>query len=61
MNNKRKIIYWSLLIAWMILIFVMSNQPAKVSDSQSIVVLDLFFKVRDKYKWTFWKPCEFCC
>lgn len=45
MNNKRKIIYWSLLIAWMILIFVMSNQPAKVSDSQSIIVLELFLKL----------------
>ncbi len=44
-NNKRKIIYWSLLIAWMILIFVMSNQPAKVSDSQSIGVLELFLKL----------------
>ena len=45
MNNKRKKIYWSLLIAWMILIFVMSNQPAKVSDSQSMEVLDLFLKL----------------
>lgn len=45
MDNKRKVIYWSLLIGWMILIFVMSNQPAKVSDSQSIGVLDLFLKL----------------
>lgn len=45
MNSKRKIIYWSLLIAWMILIFVMSNQPAKVSDAQSIGTLDLFLKL----------------
>jgi len=45
MNNKRKIIYWSLLIAWMILIFVMSNQPAKVSDAQSMGTLDLFSKI----------------
>jgi len=45
MNSKRKIIYWSLLIAWMILIFVMSNQPAKVSDAQSIGALDLFLKL----------------
>lgn len=42
MNSKRKIIYWSLLIAWMIVICVMSNQPAKISDSQSIGLLDLF-------------------
>lgn len=35
MKNKRKIINWVLLIAWMILIFTMSNQPANISDSQS--------------------------
>jgi len=45
MNNKRKIIYWSLLITWMIIICVMSNQPANISDSQSIGVLDLFSKI----------------
>jgi VanZ family protein len=45
MNNKRKIIYWSLLIAWMIVICVMSNQPANISDSQSNGVLDLFLKM----------------
>lgn len=45
MNNKRKIIYWSLLVFWMILIWVMSNQPAKVSDSQSIGVLELLLKL----------------
>ena len=45
MNNKRKFIYWSLLIAWMIIICVMSNQPANISDSQSIGILNLFSKV----------------
>lgn len=45
MNNKRKVIYWSLLIGWMIFIFIMSNQPAKISDSQSIGVLKLFIKL----------------
>ncbi len=35
MINKRKIIYWFLLIIWMIVIFIMSNQPASISDSQS--------------------------
>jgi VanZ family protein len=45
MNNKRKIIYWCLLITWMIFICVMSNEPAKISDSQSIGVLDLFSKM----------------
>lgn len=45
MNNKRKIVYWSLLIIWMIIICVMSNQPATVSDSQSIGLLYLFSKL----------------
>lgn len=45
MNNKRKIIYWSLLVTWMIVIGVMSNEPAKISDSQSIGVLELFSKM----------------
>lgn len=44
MSNKRKVFYWSLLIGWMIFIFLMSNQPAKISDSQSIGVLKLLFK-----------------
>jgi VanZ family protein len=45
MKNKRKVIYWGLLIGWMIFIFIMSNQPAKISDSQSIGVLKLFIKL----------------
>lgn len=45
MNNKRKVIYWSLLIGWMIFIFIMSNQPAKISDSQSIGIIKLFIKL----------------
>jgi VanZ family protein len=45
MNNKRKLIYWSLLIAWMITIFIMSNQPATVSDFQSMGVLELFSNI----------------
>jgi len=45
MKNKRKIIYWSLLIIWMIIICLMSSQPATVSDSQSTGVLYLFSKL----------------
>lgn len=41
MNNKRKIIYWFLLIVWMIGIFIMSNQPAQISDSQSEGVINI--------------------
>ena len=35
MGNKRMIINWILLIAWMLLIFLMSNQPAHISNQQS--------------------------
>lgn len=35
MKNKREIVHWTLLIIWMIGIFIMSNQPATISDSQS--------------------------
>lgn len=45
MDNKRKVIYWSLLIGWTIFIFIMSSQPAKISDSQSIGVIKLFIKL----------------
>lgn len=41
MKNKREFIYWFLLIIWMIGIFVMSNQPAKISDSQSEGVIKI--------------------
>lgn len=41
MKNKRIIMNWILLIAWMILIFVMSNQPADISNKQS----DLFINI----------------
>jgi len=59
MNNKRKFIYWSLLIAWMIIICVMSNQPAVVSDSQSIGILDLFSKVGINIKGIFGNLANF--
>ena len=45
MNNKRKVIYWGLLIGWMVFIFIMSNQPATISDSQSVGVLNIFIKL----------------
>ncbi|NFT07702.1 MULTISPECIES: VanZ family protein [Clostridium] len=37
--DKRKAINWILLILWMIIIFVMSNQPAVISDKQSGLVI----------------------
>ena len=43
MKNKGKIaINWTLLIIWMCVIFIMSNQPAQISDSQSMGVIELF-------------------
>lgn len=42
MNTKyKKVVYWIILIAWMIFIFYMSNQPAYVSNGQSDFVLNL--------------------
>lgn len=41
MKNKGIIMNWILLIAWMILIFAMSNQPADISNKQS----DLFINI----------------
>lgn len=45
MKNKRKIIYWILLIGWMIGIFIMSNQPANISDSQSEGVIKVLLSI----------------
>lgn len=45
MKNKREIIYWILLIIWMIVIFIMSNQPASISDSQSHGIIDTLSKI----------------
>ena len=42
MKNKRLIISWSLLIGWMLLIFLMSNQPADISNKQSDLAINLF-------------------
>lgn len=42
MDKHRKRIAWVLLIAWMILIFLMSHQPGEVSSSQSDLLLKVF-------------------
>ena len=42
MNKHNKIISWVVLIAWMLLIFLMSHQPGEVSSSQSDLVLKIF-------------------
>lgn len=42
MNTKyKKVVYWVILIAWMMFIFYMSNQPADISNGQSDFVLNL--------------------
>jgi VanZ family protein len=45
MKNKREINYWILLIIWMIGIFIMSNEPASISDSQSSGVIDILSRI----------------
>ena len=45
MKNKREIIYWILLVSWIIGIFIMSNQPANISDSQSGGIIDMLSKI----------------
>ena len=45
MKNKREIIYWILLIIWIIGIFIMSNQPANISDSQSSGIIYTLSKI----------------
>ncbi|WP_291651467.1 VanZ family protein [Clostridium sp.] len=42
MNKNKKIISWTMLIAWMGIIFFMSHQPGEVSSSQSELVLKIF-------------------
>ncbi|GAA0078929.1 VanZ family protein [Clostridium sp. CTA-5] len=45
MKNKRKIFYWGLLICWMVFIFMMSNQPAVISDKQSTTAIVILSKL----------------
>lgn len=42
MSKKRKIISWTILIGWMVIIFIMSNQPADISNKQSDLVIKIF-------------------
>lgn len=41
-QDKKKMISWILVISWMILIFVMSNQPGNVSKEQSGSIVKIF-------------------
>lgn len=42
MNKNKRIISWMLLLAWMGIIFFMSQQPGEVSSTQSDLVLKIF-------------------
>lgn len=42
MKKSKKIFAWCLLLLWMSVIFIMSNQPAEISNSQSDFVIKLF-------------------
>lgn len=45
MKNKREIIYWILLIIWVVGIFIMSNQPANISDYQSGGIIQMLSNI----------------
>lgn len=46
MSKKGKLgIAWGLLIFWMALIFLMSNQPADISNAQSNFILELIKRI----------------
>lgn len=45
MKNKRETIYWALLIIWSTGIFVMSNQPASISDYQSGGIIQMLSNI----------------
>ncbi len=45
MRNKRVLIAWILVIAWMSIIFYMSNQPGDISSSQSGFVLKILTSI----------------
>jgi VanZ family protein len=45
MKNKSEIINWTLLIVWMIGIYIMSNQPSNISDYQSGSLIRILYSV----------------
>lgn len=45
MKNKRETIYWALLIIWSTGIFIMSNQPANISDYQSGGIIQMLANI----------------
>ena len=40
MQNKKALIYWLLVIAWMVVIFYFSSKPANESDKQSLLLIN---------------------
>lgn len=45
LENKRYIINLLLVIIWMCFIYFMSNQPADISDSQSLGIINILSKI----------------
>ena len=44
LKNSKNIINLGLIIIWMCFIFLMSNQPAAASDSQSLGIINILSK-----------------
>ena len=45
-KTKRDLIYrWLAVIAWMIIIYILSDQPASISDELSVGILDRVFSI----------------
>ncbi|MBW6411486.1 VanZ family protein [Clostridium weizhouense] len=59
MKNKQKIFYWSLLICWMAFIFIMSNQPAVISDKQSTTAILILSKLGINFNGLFGELANF--
>ena len=45
LKNSKNIINLGLIIIWMCFIFLMSNQPAAASDSQSLGIINILSKI----------------
>ena len=50
-TKKKYVINLLLIVIWMIFIFLMSNQPAETSDSQSLGIISILSKLGiDKFR-----------
>ncbi len=45
-NKKRNLIYrWLAVIVWMVIIYILSDQPASISDELSVGIIDRVFSI----------------